>query len=176
MELVSLLARTLNLLNIIGKCACSYRIRNKVGKIRTTPLSVRMHKKLFHSIVNMRANDPTTRITIRIYDLIAYQQQQLSDHDSIQLATEINWKGTFYILISLRLTFGGLNGTSEWRTIKGPIIYHRSALLLDKTWEQKETQSPNQDSITRHQPRISPSCSTILNPYQSKYQSILKER
>ena len=35
MELLILLVGTLSLLNMLGKCTCSYRIRNKFRTIRT---------------------------------------------------------------------------------------------------------------------------------------------
>ena len=77
-----------------------------------------MHKQLIHSIVNMRANDSTNRIVIRKHNFkSSYRRQQLSAQAAIQLATQINWKGTFLLVISLRLTFGGANGPYEWSTI-----------------------------------------------------------
>ena len=52
-----------------------------------------------------------------------------------------------YVIISLRLTFGGGNGPAKWITIDKPIADLVNDLLLGYTWEPQETQSPNQDSI-----------------------------
>ena len=107
-----------------------------------------MHKRLLHGIVNMQENYPTTRIIRRKdYFKSAYWQQHLSAQAIIQLFTQINWKWTLCFLISLRLTFGEANGSAGWSTISKNIADLRSALLLDGTWEPRETQAPNQDSI-----------------------------
>ena len=94
-----------------------------------------MHKQLLHIIVNMRANYPTIRILFRKDDFKnAYRQQHLSAQAAIQSATQINWKGTLYVLVSLRLNFGGANGPSKWITIAKPIGDLRNTLLLEDTW------------------------------------------
>ena len=107
-----------------------------------------MHKRLLRSIVNTWENYPTTRILIRKDDFkSAYQQQHLSAQAAIQSATQINWKGTLYVLLLLRLAFGEANGSAEWSKIAEPIADIRNALLFDDTWEPQETQAPNQDLI-----------------------------
>ena len=104
-----------------------------------------MHKLLLQSIVNMQANYSTTRILIRKDDFTsAYRQQNFSAQAAIQSASQINWKGKLYVLISLRLTFSGANGPSERITIAEPIADPGNALLLYNTWETQETQAPNQ--------------------------------
>ena len=108
-----------------------------------------MHKGLLHSIVNMWENDPNTMILIRKDDFkSAYILQHLSAQAAIQSTTQITWKGALSEVISLRLNFSGANGPTKWRTINEPIAELRKALLLDDTWEPRETQDPNQDSIT----------------------------
>ena len=105
-----------------------------------------MHKLLLQSIVNMQANYSTTRILIRKDDFTsAYRQQNFSTQAAIQSASQINWKGTLYVLISLRLTFGGENVPDKWSTIAEKIADLVNSLLLDDTWDTQETQTPNQD-------------------------------
>ena len=77
-----------------------------------------MHKLLLRSIVNMGGKYPTTRILIRKdYFKRAYRQQHLLAQAVIQSTTQINWKVTLYILVSLRLVFGEANGPDKWSTI-----------------------------------------------------------
>ena len=96
--------------------------------------------QLFHSIVNIQENYPNTRILIRKdYFKSAYRQQHLSAQAKIQSATHINWKGTLYVLILLRLTFGGANGPAKWITIAEPNADLGNALLSGVTWETQET-------------------------------------
>ena len=71
----------------------------------------------------------------------------MSAQSAIQLATQTKCNGTLYVLISLRLTFGGANRPAKWSTISKPFTDLRNALLLDNTWEAQETQTPNQDLI-----------------------------
>ena len=107
-----------------------------------------MHTLLIHIIVNMQANYPTTRIIIRKDNFKStYRRQHLSEQAAIQSATQIEWKGELYFLISLRITFWGENGPDKWSTISKPIADLGNALLLDDTWEPRETQAPNQYSI-----------------------------
>ena len=40
-----------------------------------------------------------------------------------------------------------MNGPAYWSTIAKPIVDLGNALLLDNTWEPRETQSPNQELI-----------------------------
>ena len=77
-------------------------------------------------IVNMWAKYPTTIILIRKEDFKSAQA-------AIQSATQINWTGTLFLLISLRLTFGGANGPAKWSTTAKQITDLGNALLLDGT-------------------------------------------
>ena len=105
-----------------------------------------MHKKMIHIIVNMWENCPNARILIRKDNLkIAYERQHLSEKAAIQSATQINRKGPFYVLISLRLHFGGANGPAKWSTISKSIADLGNALPLDNTWEPGETQVSGRD-------------------------------
>ena len=98
-----------------------------------------MQKRLLHSIVNMRGNYATTRILIRKDDFkSAYRQKHLSAQAAIQLATQINWKETLYVLISIRLTSGRANVP-----VTKSIADIGNALLLDNNWEPRENQAPN---------------------------------
>ena len=51
-----------------------------------------------------------------------------------------------YLLISLRLNFGGANRLAEWSIISKKIADLENALLLDNTWEPQENQALPQDS------------------------------
>ena len=107
-----------------------------------------MHKRLLHSIMHMREIYPTTRILIKKDDFKSdYRRQHLSSQAEIQLDNHINGKGTLYVLISLRIAFGGAERPSKYSTIAKPIADFGNTLLLDDTWEPRETKAPNQDSI-----------------------------
>ena len=94
-----------------------------------------MQKILLHRIVNIQENYPTVRTIIRKDDSkSAHRKKHLSEQAAIQLATNINWKGTFYVLISLRLNFGGANRPVKRSTTAKPIADLGNALLLEKTW------------------------------------------
>ena len=127
-----------------------------------------MHKRLIQSIVNMRANYPTIRIIIKKDDFkSAYQRQDLSALAAIQSATKINWKGTLYAIISLRLAFGGANGPAKLSTISKPIADLGNALSWTTLGNYKKPKRQTNTRSPHHQPRTYPSCLPRVNPWQS---------
>ena len=53
----------------------------------------------------------------RVFNKSLSTTKNLKGQASIQLDTQINPKGKLYILVSQRITFGGVNGPAKWSTI-----------------------------------------------------------
>ncbi len=77
-----------------------------------------MLSRVIHYIVECRIQYPNHRILLRKDDFkSAYRRQHLSAGAAVKTITQIVKGGITFLLLTLRLTFGGKPGPSEWCTI-----------------------------------------------------------
>ena len=98
--------------------------------------------RLVHYIVALRKKYPTTRIWIRKEDIkSAFRRLHLNAATAFQSAVRVNIDGNWYIIISLRMPFGGAPCPSEFALAADLIADTINDLLDDKTWKHKEVYS-----------------------------------
>ncbi len=96
--------------------------------------------RLVHYIVALRRKYPKTRIWIRKEDIkSAFRRLHLNAHTAFQSAVRVNIDGHWYIIISLRMPFGGAPCPSEFVLAADLIADTINDLLDDKKWNHKDT-------------------------------------
>ncbi len=107
-----------------------------------------MFLRVIHYIVTCRLHFPTKRVLIRKDDFkSAYRRQHLSAKAAVQTITQILKDGVTFLLLALRLTFGGKPGPSEWCTISEPICDLANEILNCEEWDPSTLHSPHQHRI-----------------------------
>ena len=98
--------------------------------------------RLVHHIVYLRQKYPNKIIWLRKEDFkSAYRRLHLNAKTALKSAVRVKLKGKFYILVSLRLPFGGSPCPSDFCLVSDVITDTINDLLASKTWNPDEIQS-----------------------------------
>ena len=98
--------------------------------------------RIVHYIVALRRKYPTTKIWIRKEDIkSAFRRLHLNAATAFRSAVRVNLEGTWYIIISLRMPFGGAPCPSEFALAADLIADTINDLLADNNWNHKEVYS-----------------------------------
>ena len=98
--------------------------------------------RIVHYIVALRKKHPKTRIWIRKEDIkSAFRRLHLNATTAFRSAVRVMLDGHWYIIISLRMPFGGAPCPSEFALAADLIADTINDLLADKNWKHKEVYS-----------------------------------
>ena len=97
---------------------------------------------LIHYIVALRRKHPNTRIWIRKEDIkLAFRRLHLNAQTAFRSTVRVKIDGNWYILISLRIPFGGAACPPEFVLAAELIGDTINDLLSDKNWDHKSVYS-----------------------------------
>ena len=109
--------------------------------------------RVIHHIVYLRQKYPNKIIWLRKEDFkSAYRRLHLGAKTAIKSAVRVKLKGKFYILISLRLPFGGAPCPSDFCLVSDIITDTINDLLASKTWDPKVIRSEYTKNIPDPKP------------------------
>ena len=108
--------------------------------------------RLIHYIVNLRSRFPSKKIWIRKEDFkSAYRRTNLNGKACFQSAVRVKIKGNWFILISLRLPFGGSPCPNHFCLVSDMITDAINDLLNCKSWNHNEICSKFVKKIPREE-------------------------
>ena len=97
--------------------------------------------RTIHYITALRLKYPNLPILLQKIDYkSAYRRQQLNAETALQCLSCIEIDGQLYIMINLRLSFGGSACPAEWCLISESITDLANRILNDETWEPEDMQ------------------------------------
>ena len=109
-----------------------------------------MHSRCIHQIVATRKRFPGARILGNKADFkSAYRRQHLAGRAALHSVTQANLNNSSFILMALRLTFGGRVCPFDWCTISEPIVDLANALLNCRDWDPDSLHSPAQHMVPK---------------------------
>ena len=109
-----------------------------------------MHSRCIHHIVATRKKFPNSRILGNKADFkSAYRRQHLAGKAALHSVTQATLEGSPFILMALRLTFGGKICPFDWCTISEPIVDLANALLECQIWDPSKLHSPAQIMVPK---------------------------
>ena len=92
--------------------------------------------RLVHHIVHLRLKYPKQKIWLRKEDFkSAYRRMHLNERTALQTSVRVKLNGKFYILVSLRLPFGGSPCPSDFCLISDIITDTINDLLACTSWD-----------------------------------------
>ena len=95
--------------------------------------------RLIHQIVSLRKKDPNKKIWIRKKDLkLVYRRLHLRTKSALKSVVRVKINGKWYIIIYLRITFGGTSGLVDVCLFSGIVCDTINDLLACNTWDKKE--------------------------------------
>ena len=98
--------------------------------------------RLIHRILHLRKLHPNRRIWIRKEDVkSAYRRMHMHSDTAVKTAVQIMIDNTIFLLISLRLPFGGLPCPSEFCLLSDMITDAINDLLADSSWNPFDVHS-----------------------------------
>jgi hypothetical protein len=98
--------------------------------------------RLVHHIVHLRSEYPGKKIWLRKEDFkSAYRHMHLNAKTAFQTSVRVKLKGKYYILVSLRLPFGGSPCPSDFCLISDVITDTINDLLACKEWDLRKVKS-----------------------------------
>jgi hypothetical protein len=98
--------------------------------------------RLIHSIVGCRMRNPHSRILISKADIdSAYRRSHTNGKAAAKSLMWIMIGGIKFLIMCLRLTFGGSPCPSEWTSISEPITDLANAILKCSDWDPEELSS-----------------------------------
>jgi hypothetical protein len=98
--------------------------------------------RLVHHIVHLRAKYPNKKIWLRKEDFkSAYRRMHLNAKTAFQTSVRVKLNGKHYILVSLRLPFGGSPCPSDFCLISDMITDTINDLLACEEWDPREVKS-----------------------------------
>ena len=98
--------------------------------------------RVIHHIIYLRQKYPNKIIWLRKEDFkSAYRRLHLSAETAIKSAVRVKLNGSFYILVSLRLPFGGAPCPSDFCLVSDVITDTINDLLASKTWDPQVIKS-----------------------------------
>ena len=99
--------------------------------------------RVIHYIVALRRKYPDRRIWIRKEDFkSAFRRLHLNAITAFRSAARVKLQGIWYIIISLRMPFGGSPCPSEFAVVADLVTDTINDLLEDQTWDHKSVYSP----------------------------------
>ena len=108
--------------------------------------------RIIHYIVNLRKRHPQKKIWVRKEDIkSAYRRMHLSSESAFTSAVRIKIKEIWYILLSIRLPFGGATCPSEFCLLSDMLADLINDLLTCKTWDHTIVKS---DYTTKIPPAV----------------------
>jgi len=119
----------------------SVNSRVKIEKLEPCMFSFTF-SRIIHYIVALRRKYPGKRIWIRKEDVkSAFRRLHLNARTAFRSAVRVNLDGKWYIIISLRMPFGGAPCPSEFALAADLIADTINDLLSDKNWNHKSVYS-----------------------------------
>ena len=99
--------------------------------------------RVIHYIVSLRAKYPNKKIFIRKEDLkSAYRRLHLNAKAAKRAAIRVKLNGTWYVIISLRLPFGGASCPADFCLFSDIIADSVNDLLACENWDENKVHSP----------------------------------
>ena len=112
--------------------------------------------RLIHKILQLRKRFPSNTIWIRKEDVkSAYRRIHMHPDSAFKVGVQAKLDGTTYLVISLRLPFGGKPCSSEFCILSDIITDTTNDLMADKSWDPTKVHSKFVNEIPR--PRKLPS-------------------
>ena len=94
--------------------------------------------RLIHQIVSLRKRYPNKKIWIRKEDLkSAYRRLHLRASSALKSAVRVKMNKVWYIILSLRITFGGTSGPADFCLFSDILCDTINDLLACKSWDEK---------------------------------------
>lgn len=110
-------------------------------------------RRVIHYIVSLRARHPKIRIFIRKEDLkSAYRRMHLGVKSVVKTAVQVEIDGVQYVLLSLRLPFGGANCPGDFSLLSDVSVDITNDLLQCEEWDFTTVQSPFAPEIPAAKP------------------------
>ena len=107
-----------------------------------------MSRRCIHYIIGCRQRHPSTTIWISKIDWkSAYRRQHFHSSTATKSLTQVVINGVLFLLMALRLTFGGKACPSEWGCISEPTADLATDILNCAEWDPKEIHSPLQSKM-----------------------------
>ena len=107
-----------------------------------------MSRRCIHYIIGCRQRHPNTKIWMSKIDWkSAYRRQHFNAKTAVKCLTQALINGTTFLLMALRLTFGGKPCPSEWGCISEPVADLATDLLHCKEWDPEVLHSPLQSKM-----------------------------
>ena len=104
--------------------------------------------RVIHRIIHLRAKHPNKIIWIRKEDFkSAFRRIHLNANIAFQCAVQLEIEKHHYILLSLRLPFGGSPCPSEFSLVSDVMTDAINDLMIDKSWNPKVVKSPYIEKI-----------------------------
>lgn len=95
--------------------------------------------RLLHQIVTLRRMYPGKKIWIRKEDIkSAYRRLHLRAGSALKSGMRVKIDGKWYIIISLRITFGGASGPADFCLFSDIVCDTINDLVACKSWNKKE--------------------------------------
>jgi hypothetical protein len=106
-------------------------------------------KRLVNWACAARRKYPTVKIFASKVDFkSAYRRCHLSPETALQSCTQLTTnKDESFLLMFLRLTFGGAASPNEWCTLAEPVCDLATAILHDEEWDPSSLASPSQKMV-----------------------------
>ena len=112
--------------------------------------------RVIHTIVHLRQKYPSKRIWLRKEDFkSAYRRLHLKAKTALKSAVRVKLKGKYYLLLSLRLPFGGSPCPPEFCLISDIITDTINDLLNCTSWDPKEICSEYAKKVPAPRPQPS---------------------
>ena len=107
-----------------------------------------MHLRCIHYIVGCRLRHPKTKIFISKVDWkSAYRRQHYNGRTATKSLTQVIINGMTFLLMALRLTFGGKPCPSEWSSISESVTDVANDILMCSEWNPAELHAPDQPTF-----------------------------
>ena len=132
-------------------------INSRVIEEELTPCMFgHMHLRCIHCIIGCRQRHPSTNIFITKIDWkSAYRRQHLNGSTATKSLTQVLINGITFLIMALRLTFGGKPNPSEWSCLSESTTDLANDILSCKEWDPIKLKSPIQDMMPK--PLVLPS-------------------
>ena len=109
--------------------------------------------RCIHYIVGCRQRHPNTRIWLSKVDWkSAYRRQHLNATTAVKSLTQVLIDGIWFLIMALRLTFGGKPCPSEWGSISEPVADLATDLLNCRDWDPTSFRTPQQHLLPTPSP------------------------
>ena len=107
-----------------------------------------MHLRCIHFIVGCRLRHPSTPILISKIDWkSAYRRQHLNGNTATKSLTQVIINGIVFLILALRLTFGGKPNPSKWSCLSEATADLANDILSCAEWDPNETRAPIQSMM-----------------------------